>query len=81
MDFVLWAVPREQMYVSYKQLTLSACSDPTIEDAYRKSMEVDGSACMLDILDTAGQVGCAAVLLASWLLTSWALLGRLLEHA
>mmetsp|Transcript_6463 Transcript_6463/g.18322 ORF Transcript_6463/g.18322 Transcript_6463/m.18322 type:complete len:192 (-) Transcript_6463:102-677(-) len=29
--------------------------DPTIEDSYRKLVEVDGSACMLDIMDTAGQ--------------------------
>lgn len=29
--------------------------DPTIEDAYRKQVDVDGNAVMLDILDTAGQ--------------------------
>jgi small GTP-binding protein len=29
--------------------------DPTIEDSYRKQLEVDGVACTLDILDTAGQ--------------------------
>lgn len=29
--------------------------DPTIEDAYRKPVEVDGETCLLDILDTAGQ--------------------------
>eukprot|EP01091_Cochliopodium_minus_P002798 TRINITY_DN1264_c6_g1_i1.p1 TRINITY_DN1264_c6_g1~~TRINITY_DN1264_c6_g1_i1.p1 ORF type:complete len:193 (+),score=48.83 TRINITY_DN1264_c6_g1_i1:107-685(+) len=29
--------------------------DPTIEDSYRKQVEVDGIACMLDIMDTAGQ--------------------------
>jgi len=29
--------------------------DPTIEDSYRKSVEVDGKAALLDILDTAGQ--------------------------
>eukprot|EP01097_Dermamoeba_algensis_P011722 TRINITY_DN9203_c0_g1_i1.p1 TRINITY_DN9203_c0_g1~~TRINITY_DN9203_c0_g1_i1.p1 ORF type:complete len:192 (-),score=50.87 TRINITY_DN9203_c0_g1_i1:100-675(-) len=29
--------------------------DPTIEDSYRKQVEVDGRACMLDIMDTAGQ--------------------------
>jgi len=29
--------------------------DPTIEDSYRKQLEVDGYACMLDIMDTAGQ--------------------------
>ena len=30
--------------------------DPTIEDSYRKQVEVDGSQCMLEILDTAGTV-------------------------
>ena len=28
--------------------------DPTIEDSYRKQIEVDGRACDLEILDTAG---------------------------
>ncbi|TAQ83567.1 hypothetical protein B7494_g8102 [Chlorociboria aeruginascens] len=28
--------------------------DPTIEDSYRKQLEVDGRQCMLEILDTAG---------------------------
>ncbi|KAH3732975.1 Ras GTPase [Pelomyxa schiedti] len=28
--------------------------DPTIEDSYRKQIDVDGEACMLEILDTAG---------------------------
>ena len=28
--------------------------DPTIEDSYRKQVEVDGVQCMLEILDTAG---------------------------
>merc|ERR1712146_119512 len=28
--------------------------DPTIEDAYRKQVEVDGDQCLLEILDTAG---------------------------
>ena len=30
--------------------------DPTIEDSYRKQVEVDGQQCMLEILDTAGFV-------------------------
>ena len=29
--------------------------EPTIEDAYRKSVKVDEEPCVLDILDTAGQ--------------------------
>jgi len=29
--------------------------DPTIEDSYRQLVEVDGAACMFDIMDTAGQ--------------------------
>lgn len=43
-------------------LTLQFCAgkcpkryDPTIEDSYRKTTEVDRRACTLDILDTAGQ--------------------------
>jgi GTPase KRas protein len=29
--------------------------DPTIEDSYRKQVEIDGEACQLEVLDTAGQ--------------------------
>lgn len=29
--------------------------DPTIEDCYRKQAVIDNEACMLEILDTAGQ--------------------------
>ncbi|KAI8901284.1 protein c-ras sc1 [Globomyces pollinis-pini] len=29
--------------------------DPTIEDSYRKQIQVHGTTCILDILDTAGQ--------------------------
>ena len=29
--------------------------DTTIEDSYRKAVQVDGIGCMLDIMDTAGQ--------------------------
>merc|ERR1711998_514673 len=43
-------------------LTLQFCAgkcpkryDPTIEDSYRKTTEVEGRPCTLDILDTAGQ--------------------------
>ncbi|KAI9836882.1 MAG: Ras GTPase [Sarea resinae] len=29
--------------------------DPTIEDSYRKQVQIDGQPCMLEVLDTAGQ--------------------------
>eukprot|EP00490_Sorites_sp_Unknown_P007071 CAMPEP_0114656500 /NCGR_PEP_ID=MMETSP0191-20121206/12423_1 /TAXON_ID=126664 /ORGANISM="Sorites sp." /LENGTH=80 /DNA_ID=CAMNT_0001873811 /DNA_START=37 /DNA_END=276 /DNA_ORIENTATION=- len=35
--------------------------DPTIEDSYRKQCDIDGTPCMLDILDTAGQDDFAAL--------------------
>jgi small GTP-binding protein len=35
----------------------SADYDPTIEDAYRVDTTVDGEDVVLDVLDTAGQVG------------------------
>eukprot|EP00658_Telonema_sp_P-2_P045326 TRINITY_DN3326_c0_g1_i2.p1 TRINITY_DN3326_c0_g1~~TRINITY_DN3326_c0_g1_i2.p1 ORF type:complete len:233 (+),score=72.81 TRINITY_DN3326_c0_g1_i2:203-901(+) len=48
--------------VGKSAVTLRLCSgkfpkkhDPTIEDSYRKRIEVDGKVCTLDILDTAGQ--------------------------
>ena len=38
-----------------------AAYDPTIEDSYKKSIEVDGEDVSLDILDTAGQDDFAAI--------------------
>ena len=42
--------------------------DPTIEDSYRKQVEVDGQQCMLEILDTAGTVCISAVMRSVWAL-------------
>ena len=40
--------------------------DPTIEDSYRKQVEVDGQQCMLEILDTAGTVCISAIMRSVW---------------
>ena len=39
--------------------------DPTKADSYRKKVPVDGTECLIDILDTAGQEEYAAVSQAS----------------
>jgi len=49
------AVGKSAMTLQYVQGLFVPDYDPTIEDAYRKNINVDGEACMLDILDTAGQ--------------------------
>ena len=36
--------------------------DPTIEDAYQQRTVIDSEPCLLDILDTAGQVDCQSLL-------------------
>lgn len=43
------------MTLRYVQGVFVKDYDPTIEDAYRKTMMLDDRNCVLDILDTAGQ--------------------------
>lgn len=40
--------------------------DPTIEDTYRKKVQIDGTECMVDLLDTAGQED-YSMLRSSWM--------------
>jgi GTPase KRas len=42
-------------FIVVKLLTACGQYDPTIEDSYRKQVVIDGQACMLEVLDTAGQ--------------------------
>jgi len=48
-------VGKSALTVRFIQGTFVKRYDPTIEDSYRKQVEVDAKACMLDIMDTAGQ--------------------------
>jgi len=48
-------VGKSALTVRFIQGTFVRRYDPTIEDSYRKQVEVDKKACMLDIMDTAGQ--------------------------
>eukprot|EP00042_Codosiga_hollandica_P034207 m.238259 g.238259 ORF g.238259 m.238259 type:complete len:185 (+) comp54350_c1_seq8:110-664(+) len=47
-------VGKSALTVQYVQNIFVEKYDPTIEDSYRKQVEVDGQQCMLEILDTAG---------------------------
>jgi Ras-related protein Rap-1B len=47
-------VGKSALTVQFVQNMFIESYDPTIEDSYRKSCDVDGRACMLEILDTAG---------------------------
>jgi GTPase KRas protein len=49
------AVGKSALTLRYVQGIFVKDYDPTIEDAYRKSVTINGSTCTLDILDTAGQ--------------------------
>lgn len=46
---------KSALTVMFIQGTFLTKYDPTIEDSYMKQVEVDGVACTLDIMDTAGQ--------------------------
>ena len=48
------AVGKSSLTVQFVQVVFVEKYDPTIEDSYRKQVEVDGRQCMLEILDTAG---------------------------
>jgi small GTP-binding protein len=48
-------VGKSALTVMFIQGTFLTKYDPTIEDSYMKAVEVDGVACTLDIMDTAGQ--------------------------
>ncbi|ODQ57246.1 hypothetical protein WICANDRAFT_97874, partial [Wickerhamomyces anomalus NRRL Y-366-8] len=47
-------VGKSSLTVQFVQGVYIDSYDPTIEDSYRKQIEVDGRACDLEILDTAG---------------------------
>lgn len=49
-------VGKSALTVQFVQGVFVEKYDPTIEDSYRKQVEVDGQQCMLEILDTAGTV-------------------------
>jgi len=48
-------VGKSALTIQFIQQTFVTEYDPTIEDSYRKKMVIDDEACLLDILDTAGQ--------------------------
>jgi len=47
-------VGKSALTVRFMRNTFADSYDPTIEETYRKSMQVDGEFCMLEVLDTAG---------------------------
>jgi len=48
-------VGKSAITVRFIQGTFVQKYDPTVEDSYRQQVEIDGKACVLDIMDTAGQ--------------------------
>ncbi|KAJ3436333.1 ras-like protein rasd [Anaeramoeba flamelloides] len=48
-------VGKSELTIQFVQSTFNAKYDPFIEDSYRREIEIDEEACLLDILDTAGQ--------------------------
>ena len=50
-------VGKSALTVQFVQGLFVESYDPTIEDAYKKQIEVDGKLCSLQILDTAGKKG------------------------
>lgn len=53
-SFSLGAVGKSALTIQFVQGLFVSKYDPTIEDCYRKSMEVNGQNVILEILDTAG---------------------------
>jgi len=51
----LGAVGKSAMTIKFMNGVFIEKYDPTIEDSYRKEIEIDGRAITLDILDTSGQ--------------------------
>eukprot|EP01095_Lingulamoeba_sp_RSL-Kostka_P000535 TRINITY_DN10810_c3_g1_i1.p1 TRINITY_DN10810_c3_g1~~TRINITY_DN10810_c3_g1_i1.p1 ORF type:complete len:189 (+),score=70.26 TRINITY_DN10810_c3_g1_i1:159-725(+) len=49
------SVGKSALTISYIQHTFVDEYDPTIEDSYRKQVQIGNEVCVLDILDTAGQ--------------------------
>ena len=49
------SVGKTSITVSYCHNHFVECYDPTIEDSYRRQKVIDNEACLIEILDTAGQ--------------------------
>ncbi|KAJ6250851.1 ras-like protein rasd [Anaeramoeba flamelloides] len=48
-------VGKSELTIQFVQSTFNAKYNPYLEDSYRREIEIDKEACLLDILDTAGQ--------------------------